>query len=135
MKFDEWLKGRKLTSSEFARLAGLPGKQLVHKYRHGERFPTAENLRRIRVATEGEVTADDFVDQHAPPQPLAPAPAAPKSRGKRAAPGKVVKPRTSPRVTSNPKPAASKPATGRPRIPASPEPEPAPVAPDRQAAD
>ena len=36
----------------------------VHNYVHGERFPTPENLLRIRVATGGLVTADDFVDQH-----------------------------------------------------------------------
>ena len=64
MKLDEWITKRGLTSAEFGELAGIGNKQLVHKYRHGERFPTAENLRRIREATDGKVTADDFVDQH-----------------------------------------------------------------------
>jgi transcriptional regulator with XRE-family HTH domain len=69
MKLDDWLKARKLTSAEFARLSGIAGKQAVHKYRHGERFPTPENLRLIHDATDGEVTANDFMDQHAPPIP------------------------------------------------------------------
>lgn len=64
MQLDDWLKREGLTSAEFATLAGLGGKQIVHKYRRGERFPSAESLRRIREATGGAVTADDFVDQH-----------------------------------------------------------------------
>jgi transcriptional regulator with XRE-family HTH domain len=68
MKLDEWLKAKKMTSAEFARSSGIGNKQAVHKYRHGERFPTPENLRRIHVATEGTVTANDFLDQHAPPE-------------------------------------------------------------------
>lgn len=37
----------------------------MYRYLAGTRFPTPENLRRIRKATAGAVTADDFVDQHA----------------------------------------------------------------------
>ena len=66
MKLDAYLRERGLTSAQFAKDAGLVGKQTVHHYRHGLRFPTAENLRRIYVATNGEVTANDFMDQHAP---------------------------------------------------------------------
>lgn len=66
MKLDDWLKAQKLTSAEFARSSGIGNKQAVHKYRHGERFPTPENLRRIHDATKGAVTANDFMDQHAP---------------------------------------------------------------------
>ena len=87
MKLDDWLKARKMTSAEFALLSGIAGKQAVHKYRHVERFPTAENLRRIHTATKGKVTAIDFMDQHAP---VATAPAAaaqpPKPRAKRTPP-------------------------------------------------
>lgn len=64
MRFEDWLSAKKMTSAAFARLSGIEDRQAVHKYRHGERFPTAENLLRIRKATGGEVTADDFVDQH-----------------------------------------------------------------------
>jgi transcriptional regulator with XRE-family HTH domain len=81
MKLDDWLKREKLTSARFAVLSGIANKQAVHKYRHGERFPTPEALRLIHDATKGEVTANDFLDQHAPP-------AAPprKRRTRRAAP-------------------------------------------------
>ncbi len=82
MKLDAYLRIHGLTSVEFAKRAGLEGKQVVHNYRHGTRFPTPENLRRIREATKGAVTADDFVDQHAgasPPPTVAP-PTTPKRR-------------------------------------------------------
>jgi transcriptional regulator with XRE-family HTH domain len=69
MKLDDWLKAEKKTSAEFARLSGIGDRQAVHKYRHGERFPTPENLQRIRRATGGAVTANDFADQHAPETP------------------------------------------------------------------
>lgn len=52
------------TASEFARESGIGSRQVVHKYLTGQRFPTPENLLRIRRATSGAVTADDFVDQH-----------------------------------------------------------------------
>jgi transcriptional regulator with XRE-family HTH domain len=93
MKLNDWLIAQNLTSAEFARIAGLGDKQAVHKYRHGERFPTPENLRRIREATNGAVMPDDFVDQHAgesppfvapEPQP-APEPPTPKPARKPAA--------------------------------------------------
>lgn len=64
MKLDSYLREHGLTSVEFAEISGIGSKQAVHKYRHGLRFPTPENLRRIREATQGAVTADDFVDQH-----------------------------------------------------------------------
>ena len=44
-------------------------KQTIHNYRHGVRFPTPENLRRIREVTKGAVMPDDFVDQHAGASP------------------------------------------------------------------
>jgi transcriptional regulator with XRE-family HTH domain len=47
----------------FAGRVGVDVKTL-YRYLSGERFPTPENLRRIREATGGAVTADDFVDQH-----------------------------------------------------------------------
>jgi transcriptional regulator with XRE-family HTH domain len=82
MKLDDWLKAEKMTSAEFARLSGIGDRQAVHKYRHGERFPTAENLQRIRKATGGAVTANDFADQHAPEPTAAPANDSPKAKAK-----------------------------------------------------
>jgi transcriptional regulator with XRE-family HTH domain len=91
MKLDSYLRERGLTSVQFAEMSGIASKQAVHKYRHGLRFPTPENLRRIREATKGAVTADDFVDQHAGASPsygvpVPPPPTPPKPRRKRAAP-------------------------------------------------
>ena len=51
------------TAASFAARVGVDVKTL-YRYLSGERFPTPENLRRIRDATGGAVTADDFVDQH-----------------------------------------------------------------------
>lgn len=51
----------------FASRVGVDVKTL-YRYLSGERFPTPENLRRIREATAGAVTADDFVDQHTAPK-------------------------------------------------------------------
>jgi transcriptional regulator with XRE-family HTH domain len=89
MKLDAYLHAHGLTSAEFGELAGLGSKQVVHKYRHGLRFPNPEALRRIREATNGAVTADDFVDQHAGASPPyraredAPPPRAKRSTPKR----------------------------------------------------
>ena len=69
MKLDSYLRAHNLTSAQFGEVSGIGSKQAVHKYRHGLRFPTPENLRRIREATNGAVTADDFVDQHAGASP------------------------------------------------------------------
>lgn len=54
------------TVAAFAGRVGVDVKTL-YRYLSGERFPTPENLRRIREATGGAVTADDFVDQHTTP--------------------------------------------------------------------
>lgn len=43
--------------------------QTLYRYLSSDRFPTPENLKRIREATGGAVTADDFVDQHTAPPP------------------------------------------------------------------
>ena len=67
MKLSDYLRNNGMTAAEFGRVAGLGSRQLVHKYVTGGRFPTPENLRRIREATGGAVTADDFVDQHTDP--------------------------------------------------------------------
>lgn len=79
MKLDDWLKAQNTTSAEFARVSGIGDRQAVHKYRHGERFPTPENLQRIRKATGGAVTANDFADQHAPETPANDTPRSSKS--------------------------------------------------------
>lgn len=64
MQLKAYLTQHGLTAAEFARVAGFRSRQLVHAYAAGQRFPTPENMLRIREATAGTVTADDFVDQH-----------------------------------------------------------------------
>jgi transcriptional regulator with XRE-family HTH domain len=63
MKFKDWLALECMSDAEFARKSGIRQRALVHKYRHGRQFPSPANLRRIREATNGQVTADDFVDE------------------------------------------------------------------------
>ena len=64
MELKAYLEREGLSVAEFARRAGFRSRQVIHGYLAGDRFPTPENLRRIREATGGAVTADDFVDQH-----------------------------------------------------------------------
>lgn len=63
MQLKAYLAENGLTLTAFARSMGL-GVQTLHRYVHGRRFPPADVLLRIRNATGGQVTADDFVDQH-----------------------------------------------------------------------
>jgi transcriptional regulator with XRE-family HTH domain len=64
MQLDPYLRARGLTSRQFAEVVGFLTKQAIHNYRHGRRFPSPEILHRIREATKGQVTPEDFVDQH-----------------------------------------------------------------------
>jgi len=80
MILKDWLNRNGMSNAEFARISGIGQRALVQKYRHGRLFPAAENLRRIREATGGEVTADDFVDQHAGASPLPRKPPAKRAR-------------------------------------------------------
>lgn len=65
MQLRAWLREKKMTDAEFARVSGIGFRQIVYRYALGKSFPSPENLLRIRQATDGQVTADDFVDQHA----------------------------------------------------------------------
>jgi transcriptional regulator with XRE-family HTH domain len=62
MTLKDWLAQHRMSDAQFARLSGIGQRALVQKYRHGRQFPAPENLRRIKKATDGAVTADDFVD-------------------------------------------------------------------------
>lgn len=70
MTLEAWRRERGLTFEQLADLLGLTGKgrgRTAQRYAKGERFPDPPTLLRIRVATDGLVTADDFVDQHTTP--------------------------------------------------------------------
>lgn len=66
MQLKSYLATEGRTPAMFAAEVGVTV-QTLYRYLSGERFPTPENLRRIREATGGAVTADDFVDQHTTP--------------------------------------------------------------------
>jgi transcriptional regulator with XRE-family HTH domain len=83
MTLDAYLRKHGLTSSQFAKATGVLTKQTVHNYRHGIRFPSAESMRLIDEKTQGEVTPQDFVEQHAGVSERSPAnDPKPKSGGK-----------------------------------------------------
>ncbi len=63
MKLATYLETNAIKSAAFGRSVGV-SKQTMFKYVRGICFPTPSVLKRIRVATDGKVTADDFVDQH-----------------------------------------------------------------------
>ena len=75
MKLKTYLETKGITAAAFGALVGVNNKQTISRYIRGDRFPPADMLLRIREATDGTVTADDFVDQHvsathpAQPQP------------------------------------------------------------------
>lgn len=48
---------------KFAKRAGL-SLSAVSRIARGERFPTPETMRRIFLATDGKVKADDFFKQY-----------------------------------------------------------------------
>lgn len=68
MNLNDHLRASGEPVAKFAGRVGVDVKTL-YRYLRAERFPTPENLRRIREATGGAVTADDFVDQHTAGQP------------------------------------------------------------------
>lgn len=60
MQLDTYLREKTITAEEFGRMVNAsPG--AVRKWRSGERMPRPEHLARIREATGGAVTANDFV--------------------------------------------------------------------------
>jgi DNA-binding phage protein len=63
MTLAEYLRKQRITAGELARQAGL-SRQLVHAYLAGTAWPGFANVLRIRDATGGKVTANDFVRQH-----------------------------------------------------------------------
>lgn len=63
MTLEDWLTEKKMTNAEFARVSGIGQRALVQKYRRGHMLPSIENVERIRKATGGSVTANDFVAQ------------------------------------------------------------------------
>jgi transcriptional regulator with XRE-family HTH domain len=63
MTLKDWLAKQQMSDAEFARMSGIGQRALVQKYRLGRQTPALRNMLRIRAATSGAVTANDFLDQ------------------------------------------------------------------------
>ena len=59
MTLSHYIEHQKITASAFADLIGV-SRQAVHRYLNG-RFPETDVLVKILAATNGAVTADDFL--------------------------------------------------------------------------
>lgn len=64
MRLTDYLDAHSITDAEFGSRIGLSQPQ-VSKLRRGKHWPQRETMERIREATGGAVTADDFL----PPLP------------------------------------------------------------------
>lgn len=60
MRLTEFLNASASTRTKFASEIGVT-RIALHRYERGERFPRPEILERITAATEGKVTANDFM--------------------------------------------------------------------------
>lgn len=60
MKLSEWLKQNELTATAFAKAAGLDVSTVTRSI-NGQRRPEWDTLDKIRAATNGEVTPNDFI--------------------------------------------------------------------------
>lgn len=59
MKLETYINSKKMTDATFGALAGLSQSQ-VSRLRRGLSMPSKEALDRIKEATKGRVTANDF---------------------------------------------------------------------------
>lgn len=64
MRLRAWLDREGISATAFGQKVGVENRQTMSRYVRGERLPPAEVLKRIREATNGEVTYEDLVEQH-----------------------------------------------------------------------
>lgn len=60
MRLSEYLSAEQLSLTDFAKAIGVSA-EAVRRYRDGDRTPRPEQMVRIKAATSGAVTADDFM--------------------------------------------------------------------------
>lgn len=65
MTLHEYLAQEGITETVFGRLAGLSQSQ-VNRLRHGKSWPQRDVAERIKAATGGRVTPDDFLPSREP---------------------------------------------------------------------
>jgi len=63
MFLKDYIREQRLSIRRFARKAGL-SVSAVSRILSNQRFPTPESMRRISLATDGKVRANDFYEQH-----------------------------------------------------------------------
>ena len=62
MKLSEYLADKQISVADFAVGIGVE-RQSVHRWLSGQRFPDRVMLSKIMAATDGLVTANDFISQ------------------------------------------------------------------------
>lgn len=60
MKLGNWLRENDQTMAAFAARVGVSNASVIAKYVNGHRIPKPEIMRRIEIATGGQVTPNDF---------------------------------------------------------------------------
>lgn len=60
MRLSDYLTAEQLSLTDFAKTIGV-STEAIRRYRDGERTPRPEQMVRIKAATGGQVTADDFM--------------------------------------------------------------------------
>jgi len=65
MTLNEYLTESNLKEADFGRLVGL-SQSAINRLRRGESWPPADTAAKIRAATDGKVTANDFMLPAAP---------------------------------------------------------------------
>ena len=60
MRLDKYLTEAGLSEADFGRQIGL-SQSAINRLRRGESWPPADTAEKIRAATGGKVTADDFL--------------------------------------------------------------------------
>jgi hypothetical protein len=64
MKLIDWMRDKSLDDDTMASLIGGVSGHAVKKWKYGERMPRRNELHRISEITGGEVTANDFIENH-----------------------------------------------------------------------
>lgn len=62
MTLSEYLKAKKISQAKFARRCNL-SRAAICRLVDGNRYPSAETMRRIFLATEGQVKPNDFFNE------------------------------------------------------------------------
>ena len=69
MTLSEYMKAKAIDDAAMAATLGGCSPSAVKKWRYGERTPRPRQMARIKEATDGVVTADDFLRAEAPADP------------------------------------------------------------------